>query len=154
QNLSDIGWQPCIRGLRLPDLCRFLLIQPDDPEIPSAALVSVLEGLRSLLAHPVGEDAGFLSAIRDDPGEMAHWHAYSDWLMERGRPVAGLHLLELALRLETPSWWREHRDPARDLVKVGKHAAQACKHQGLSPETHTYEQWIFVDDRWLAAHPI
>jgi uncharacterized protein (TIGR02996 family) len=161
-NLSDgLSTPDRLDGVRLPDLARYLLLHPDEDRIgyplrmPQAAL-------RRLVEAPAGEDAGFLAAIRDHPAERANWMAYSDWLMEGGLPPAGLHLLDRALRDPVFSGARKNRNPALDLVKVSAHAAQASKHEGRWPEdepstgltpSDTFEQFIFFDDRWAAAHP-
>jgi hypothetical protein len=81
--------------------------------------------------------------------------------MERGQPPAGLYLLESALRAPRTSWGgaTDNRDPALDLVKVTPHLAQVCKHEGhwtceRSPMWRdSYTQWIYFDDRWVAANP-
>jgi hypothetical protein len=86
---------------------------------------------------------------------------YSDWLQERGQPPAGLYLLEAALGAEKFWGARENRNPALDRVKVTAHMAQACKHEGrYTRDTFrgpaprdSYTQWVYFDDRWVAAHP-
>jgi uncharacterized protein (TIGR02996 family) len=96
-----------------------------------------IEGVRGALQEvpaEAGEDAGFLRALRDEPAEQAHWNAYSDWLHERGLAPAGLHLLERALRRAGPTQGRKNRDPARDLLRVTPHLAQAAKHEGRWPD--------------------
>ena len=90
-----------------------------------------------------------------------HWAVYSDLLQERGRPIAGLYLLEAALRAEKFAGARKNRDPSLDRVKVTPHMAQACKHEGRWPETpflwfaphDSYTQWVYFDDHWAAANP-
>jgi uncharacterized protein (TIGR02996 family) len=158
-NLSDLGSTlPRIEGVRVEGLCRYLLLSgrrslSGDLEIMRAAL-------RKLFTRPKGEDAGFLKAIRETPAEAANWNAYSDWLLERDRPAAGLHLLERALGRAEPSKCRKNRDPARDLVRVTPHMAQAAKHEGSWPEESfmwftphdTFETWVVFDDCWAAAH--
>jgi uncharacterized protein (TIGR02996 family) len=160
-NLSDLGVETFrIEGLRLDGLCRFLLQHPEEDGL-GVDLEGTRGSLLELLAKPAGEDAGFLAAIRDEPAEPVHWGAYSDWLLERGRPPAGLHLLERALRHAEASQGRGNRDPSRDLTRVTPHLAQACKHEGKWPDkeflwftpSDTFETWIFFDDRWAAAHP-
>jgi hypothetical protein len=86
---------------------------------------------------------------------------YSDWLQERGRPPAGLSLLEAALRAEKFAEARKNRDPSLDRVKVTPHMAQACKHEGRWPDepflwfapSDSYTQWVYFDDRWAPANP-
>jgi uncharacterized protein (TIGR02996 family) len=160
-NLTDLGGSSGrLDGLRLDGLCRFLLLHPDEDGL-GAGVETARDALQVLLANPVGEDAGFLLALRDEPGEWAHWNAYSDWLHERDRPVAGLHLLEHALREAEATQGRKNRDPARDLIRVTYHLAQATKHEGRWPDGDflwftphdTYETHIYFDDRWAMAHP-
>lgn len=157
-NLEDLSGGSRLDGARVPDLCGYVLTRPDEDEL-DYALRSLRRSLQGVLAAPGGEDAGFLAEIRDHPGEGVHWAAYSDWLEERGRPPAGLHLLEAALRASVPAGADESRRPALDRVKVTPHMAQACKHEGRQVRTSspgprdTYTQWIFFDDRWVAAHP-
>jgi uncharacterized protein (TIGR02996 family) len=159
-NLDDLegGWR--VVGVRVPDLCRYALTHPDEDEL-EYGLSCIRRALQEVLAAPGGEDAGFLAALRDEPGERAHWGAYSDWLHDRGQPPAGLYLLEAALRAATFPGAEKSRDPALDRVKVTAHMAQACKHEGhwtrdsfLGPvRCDSYTQWIYFDDRWAAAHP-
>lgn len=147
-----------IKGVRVPDLARYLLSNPES-ETHDFGLREVRENLLTLLKKPRGEDKGFLVAIRDEPTELTHWGAYSDWLQDRDRPPAGLHLLELALRSKNFGLAGQNRKPELDLVKVTPHMAQACKHENRSrirtdeARRDTYGQFIFFDDRWAAAHP-
>jgi uncharacterized protein (TIGR02996 family) len=159
-NLEDLdgGWR--IEGARVPDLCRYVLTYPNEAD-QDYGLRAIRGGLQNLLVAPGGEDAGFLSEIRDNPGETVHWLVYSDWLQERGQPPAGLYLLEAALRAAPFASARETRDPALDRIKVFPHLAQAYKHEerwtgssfrGPVP-CDSFTQWIYFDDRWVAAHP-
>jgi uncharacterized protein (TIGR02996 family) len=160
-NLSDLSASSRIDGLRVPDICRHVLTHPDEDYL-DFGLRNIRHTLQELLTNPTGEDAGFLAALRDNPGDRTNWAVYSDWLQERGRPPAGLYLLETALRRDAlPGDARKNRDPALDLVKVTPHMAQACKHVGRWPEggflwftpSDTYIQWIYFDDCWTAANP-
>jgi uncharacterized protein (TIGR02996 family) len=158
-NLDDLAGGLRVEGVRVPDLCRFVLTHPNDDDI-GYGLFRLRAALQDLLTAPDGEDAGFLAEIRDDPGDLLHWSVYSDWLTDRGLPPAGLYLLEAALRAAKPGGPCQTRDPARDLIKVIPHMAQACKHEeGDTPSypgarhRDIYTQWIFFDDRWVAAHP-
>jgi uncharacterized protein (TIGR02996 family) len=160
-NLSDLGDTMFrIEGLRLDGLCRFLLRHSKEDGL-GVGLEGLRTGLVELLAEPAREDAGFLAAIRDDPTDPVLWGVYSDWLVERGRPTAGLDLLERALRRVGPTQGRKNRDPSRDLTRVTPHLAQASKHEGSWPDQEflwfsphdSFETWIFFDDRWAAAHP-
>jgi uncharacterized protein (TIGR02996 family) len=157
-NLDDLSGGSRIEGARVPDLCRYVLTHPDEKQL-DYELRWIRRTLQEMLATSDGEDAGFLDAIRNEPGERLHWNVYSDWLAERGLPPAGLFLLETALRAATFPGARESRDPALDRVKVTPHMAQACKHEeraacSAPPRSRdSYTQWIYFDDRWIAANP-
>jgi uncharacterized protein (TIGR02996 family) len=159
-HLEDLCGGPQVEGVRLSDLCRYVLAHPDEDEL-HGGLWPLRRSLQEMLAAPEGEDAGFLAEIRDNPGDTLHWAVFSDWLEERGKPPAGLYLLDAALRTDTFAEARDSRDPALDRIKVSPHMAQACKHEGWSPEDRSrgiprrdfYAQWIFFDDRWVAASP-
>jgi uncharacterized protein (TIGR02996 family) len=159
-NLEDLGSASHIKGLRLPDLARYLL-SLDDLDEGEYELILILDGLRGVLAKPKGEEAGFLKAIRDRPDDLTSWGAYSDWLQDRDLPPAGLHLLNVALGAKKFRFARGGRKPELDFVRVTAHAAQACKHLDRGKRsrarqvTHDdrFTQFIFFDDRWAAAHP-
>ena len=160
-NLTDLCGGTRVEGVRVPDLCRYVLTHPDEDAL-DFGLRSIRENLQEILGSPSREDAGFLAAIRDNPGEQIHWTVYSDWLYERrGRPPAGLHLLEASLRAEKYPEARKNRNPSLDRVKVTPHMAQACKHEGRWPDSpvlwftphDSYAQWIYFDDLWAAANP-
>src|SRR5262249_26401626 len=128
-NLEDLAPAHRIEGLRVPDLARYLLVQPENDDY-DFGLREVRDNLLTLLAKPKGEDAGFLAAIRDHPDEQTNWGAYSDWLQDRDLPPAGLHLLARALGAKAFPDPRGNRRPEFDLVKVTPHTAQACKNEG------------------------
>jgi uncharacterized protein (TIGR02996 family) len=159
-NLEDLSDAYRIADLRLPDLARYLLLQPDSDEL-SFPLNRLRDGLLEVLAKPSGEDAGFLATIRDQPADQTNWGVYSDWLADRDRPATGLHLLDLVLRSEKAAPRAKDRRPTLDLVKVTPHMAQTCKHEGRYPDSpgdeltpaDWFEQYVFFDDRWAAAHP-
>ena len=159
-NLTDLCPATRVDGLRVPQLARYLLLHPQEDGI-GYGLDETREALRGLLQEPVGEDVGFLAAIRDQPGELTHWSAYSDWLQERDLPPAGLYLLDRALKVQSFSGARKNRKPELDCVKVSAHVAQVSKHEGRWPDepfmwfspNDTFAQFIFFDDRWAAAHP-
>jgi uncharacterized protein (TIGR02996 family) len=159
-NLSDLSSAGHIDGVRVSDFARHLMLHPDEDGL-GLGLMEASEAIRAVLKNPVGEDAGFLVAIRDQPDELTHWGAYSDWLQERDLPPAGLHLLERALRGEGYGYTRDSRTPSLDRVKVTPHVAQACKNEGRYPNEpseeltprDTFAQFIFFDDRWATAHP-
>ncbi len=156
-NLSDLGeaggWR--MRGVRPSDLVRYLIEFSKAVEL-DGALPEVQQGAVAALAGAAeGEDAGFRAAIRDEPGEPAHWNAYADWAQDRGLPPPGLTLLRDALLLADPyvSSLKDSRDPDKDLVCVTPHVAQACKHVARWGNSDLYHQWFFFDDRWAAAFP-
>jgi uncharacterized protein (TIGR02996 family) len=157
-NLDDLEDGIRLDGVRVEDVCRYALTW-SEAEAPDFELRMLRRSLQELLAAPAGEDAGFLSAIRDQPGEAVHWAVYSDWRQEQGKPPAGLHLLEAALRAMRLHYARETCDPSRDRIKVTPHMAQAYKHEGVwtsypdPVERESYTQFIFFDDRWAAANP-
>ncbi|MBY0458801.1 MAG: hypothetical protein K2V38_15800 [Gemmataceae bacterium] len=159
--LEDLNAARHVEGVRLPDLARYLLLQPK-PDDLDFALAHLHDGLKETLAAPAGEDAGFLVALRDEPDERTHWDAYSDWLQERDLPPAGLHLLERALRAKACGVVAKNHKPELDLVQVTPHFAQACKHEGCYTdgpkpgitEDDVFVRFIFFDDRWAAAHPV
>lgn len=159
-NLSDLCPASHIDGIRLPDLARYLLLHPDEDAL-DFGLREVRGNLQALLRKRKGDEVGFLAAIRKNPEELLNWSAYSDWLGDRDMPVAGLHLLDQALRAKAFSDGRKNRNPKHDCVKVSDHAAQASKHVGRWPEESflwftprdTFSQFIYFDDRWAAAHP-
>jgi uncharacterized protein (TIGR02996 family) len=92
-----------IQGVRMPDLARHLLRATPtggfphkggwelEPRLLRAALASRDEALPDM-------EQAFLRDIHSSPSEDLAWNAYSDWLMDRGQPAAGLVLLERALR--------------------------------------------------------
>jgi uncharacterized protein (TIGR02996 family) len=140
-----------VDGLRVADLCRYLLMRPPEA-VPIHGLENVRRALSQLVLHPTGDDAGFLAAICDDPADRATWNAYTDWLIDRDQPPAGLHLLERALRLARPTTGRAIH-PEQDRVAVHEHLVQARKYDEdwAGPQI---EEWIYFDDRWIAAHPL
>ncbi len=44
-------------------------------------------------------------------------------------------------------------DPAKCHIQVEEHLAQLCLHTGSWDGVDLYQQWIFFDDLWAAAHP-
>lgn len=159
-NLDDLDPLRCVAGVRLPNLVQFVLAYPAPDEL-DYALYKLHAGLVEVLRAPVGEDAGFQTAIRDQPNEGTHWAAYSDWLQERDLPPAGLYLLAQALRSKACGIVEKNHKPELDLVQVTPHCAQACKHEGCwteqpqpgLTEDDTFVRFIFFDDRWAAANP-
>lgn len=162
-NLEDVGPPESIAGLRLPDLARYALLQPD-PYDMAFPLGKIHDAIAEVLKKPKGEDAGFLVAIRDQPDELTNWGAYSDWLQDRDLPPAGIHLLDRVMRSDKCAFEGSKRKPEFDCVKVTPHMAQASKHEGYYGPTpkkqkgltgeDLFTQFIFFDDRWAAAHPV
>jgi uncharacterized protein (TIGR02996 family) len=186
-NLEDLGPATRLKGVRVPDLARYLASHK-----PSESWSGYWHLLRAqLLAGGATTDPleeGFREALLDDPDNDATWAAYSDWLQEQGLPEAGLSVLERALRavarypfhhLPDTAWEairqgtvREARsaleealaankpgrryshDPSKSLIHVEEHLAQLCVHVARwKYHGDLYQQWIFFDDRWAAAHP-
>ncbi len=158
-NLDDLEGGTRVDNVRVPDLCRYVLTRPDESDL-EYELRSLRRTLQDILAVPRGEDAGFLTAIRDNPAESFDWLVYSDWLQEHGLPTAGLYLLGTGLRAANPVMVLPNHNPSLDLIKVTPHMAQACKHEGRETPSFpgaaprdSYSQWIFFDDLWVAANP-
>jgi uncharacterized protein (TIGR02996 family) len=189
-NMLDMGPACCVKGVRLPDLARYLM-----QETPEDAWSGYWQLLRTrLLADGVTSEpleTRFREALLTDPDDDATWSAYSDWLQENGHPPAGLAVLERALRslaelpqdLPHEAWEavrtgsvreasdkleailgsykpdrRSTHDPSRSCIRVTDHVAQLCWHvadwgHGHGRRLDVYQQWIFFDDRWAAAHP-
>lgn len=159
-NLQELNSPTLARGVRLPDLARWLLLHPDPDELCSA-FAYLREWIEGVLTNPEGPDAGFLKALRDTPAELTTWGAYSDWLHERDLPSAGVHLIDRALRGGGFSGGRKNRRPALDVFKATDHMAQVSRHEGRWPDVptlwfdpnDTFAQFVYFDDRWAAAHP-
>jgi uncharacterized protein (TIGR02996 family) len=159
-HLEDLGGGFQVEGVRVPDLCRYVLTHPGEDDL-YGGLWWLRCALQEMLAGPGGEDVGFLAEIRDNPSDRLHWDVYSDWLQERGQPPAGLYLLDAALRTSTFGKAGKTRNRALDKVKVTPHMAQACKHEERGTDRSpvgrsardSYTQWIYFDDRWAAANP-
>src|SRR5262249_45438611 len=102
-NLSDFDGIYTCQGIRLSGLARHLLRAtpaagfpfrggwPLDPRLLGASLTAADQSLPEI-------EQTFLREVRASPADDAAWNAYSDWLMDQGRPGAGLVLLERGLR--------------------------------------------------------
>jgi uncharacterized protein (TIGR02996 family) len=102
-NLDDLKGPRRFRGVRLPELARHLLRSTPkggwpsqggwefEPRLLRAGLALPDETLSKM-------EQAFTAELRSSPSDAAAWNAYSDWLMERDQPGAGLVLLERALR--------------------------------------------------------
>jgi uncharacterized protein (TIGR02996 family) len=164
-NLDEMQGGYRIKGVRLPDLSRYLATLESD-ETLKVNWSGELKELRARL-FPPGKKAktqedGFLHAIRDDPTDESNWNVYADWLAERGLPAPGIRILGGALGRVTPdNPYGGDRPPfrrrQRDLTHVEEHVAQACLHlsdKALGLRTKgLFHQWIFFDDLWASAHP-
>jgi hypothetical protein len=147
-NLDDLEGGYRFDGIRLPELLRHLVSAPEAVGWPRE--LSDLRKNRFGQARPAhGAEPAFLKALDEDAGNVAMWGIFSDWLQERDEPPAGLYLLRRALTQAVPAVSVRRRDPARDLVFVGEHVAQACLHTG----DNEFHQWIFFDDLWVRAYP-
>ena len=89
-----------IPGVRLPGLSQFLAGAGWPFEL--RLLQSQLLAAERLKA----EEAAFVGALIEQPGDEATWGAYSDWLEERAEPWAGLTVLRWALEgaCRVPAW--------------------------------------------------
>jgi uncharacterized protein (TIGR02996 family) len=157
--LSDLrecqGCHARIDGVRLPDLPRYLLaVTPEEGERwESGELRDLCDAVRKAAEAGDGYERGFLSAIVANPADDAAWAAYSDWLQERGRPPAGRHLLEQALRQANPTHSQDTRDRAKDQSLVQGHVAQVCLHTAKwTWAGDLYHHWALFDDLWASAH--
>jgi uncharacterized protein (TIGR02996 family) len=118
------GWR--IRGARLPQFCRYLATVSPDSDWPFE-----LRLLRSqLFARPtplIKEEAAFLATLQEEPGDIATWEAYSDWLEEHGQSRAGLTVLLRALQGAThyPVGPMTNQLPLRDFGLGSIGAARA-----------------------------
>jgi uncharacterized protein (TIGR02996 family) len=138
-------------GVRLPELARHLLaIAPAEDERELAAVRTAL----LTVPPPRGEQA-FLDTLRANPKDDSTWEVFSDWLEERGKPRAGVHLLRLALAgVQAPKISaRRTNDAKKSRVHVEEHVAQLCLHTQRWGERDLYHQYYFFDDLWAAAHP-
>ncbi len=151
-NLDYLRGGARFQGVRLPDLARQLLLtRLDKDEYELLAVREALLGIRA----PHGEEA-FLGPLRANPKDEATWQVYSDWLEERGKGRAGVHLLRLALAgVQTrPLSQASTPDPKKSKVRVEEHLAQLCLHvDHWEHRGDLYHQYFFFDDLWAAAHP-
>lgn len=146
-----------IEGVRVPDLPRFLFAilgeadERDDEEL-HGSIDEVLTGLAPAVRTAKGTEVALLKAVRANPNDTACWAAYSDWLLENGRPT----LLErILMRSNAPSGtFKDSRNPKKDRVLVQSHVAQACKHRARWNRTDSYHHLVLFDDLWANAHPL
>jgi uncharacterized protein (TIGR02996 family) len=125
-------------GLRLPDLAPWLLnLRDDSVEMDAPYLHLLRETLLEVLGSGEGMEASFRAALKEQPGDVASWNAYTDWLVEQDRPPADLHLLAQALSalLNFPQG-----------VQVGPHCAAQIKAESWS------KQLFLFDDLWASGN--
>jgi uncharacterized protein (TIGR02996 family) len=153
-NLKPSGVE-LIDGLRVPGLCRQLMVMSEDEVIGcwSYPFKSLRKALFTADLAANAEELAFVEALRAEPDEEVTWRAYADWLMERGQPGPGVRLMERAmsrmygLHGGSPGpYGISGDDPTRNIVHVGEHFAQACIDGG--------GQWYVFDDLWGSAHPV
>lgn len=144
-----------IHGVRVPDLARGLIRVHDQYKVAAEAfhrsLAEVMTGLEPAFRTAKGTEVPLLKAVRANPNDTACWAAYSDWLLENGKPT----LLERILaKCDAPGGAiEESRNPKKDAVLVQAHVAQACKHVAKWGEDDLYHHLVFFDDLWANAHP-
>ena len=144
-----------IPGVRVPDLARGLIrvhdIFKEAGDSFHRSLAEVMTGLDPAFRTAKGTEVPLLKAVRANPDDTACWSAYSDWLLENGRPT----LLERILaKCDAPSGHiQKTRSPKKDQVLVQSHVAQACKHVAADGRENMYHHLIFFDDLWANAHP-
>jgi uncharacterized protein (TIGR02996 family) len=104
--------------------------------LPPAGLLVLERALRALARYP-------LAALPDSAWEV----------VRQGTVREARAALEAAFAAHRPGRTPDH-DPSKSLIHVEEHLAQLCVHVAHW-EYHgdLYQQWIFFDDRWAAAHP-
>jgi uncharacterized protein (TIGR02996 family) len=147
-DLEGLSGAARVRGMRLPDFVPWLLgLTSKEAEDTDVDMAYFLHGpLADLLGEGEGLEASFRRALREQPGDIVTWNAYSDWLAEQGLPRAELRLLGLAI--EKVAEGRETKVPP--LIQVGPHhvAASICRGGSDSP----YDQWLLFDDVWASGN--
>jgi uncharacterized protein (TIGR02996 family) len=151
-HIENLSGADRIEGVRLPDLARHLLeVDVEGDEWPREMPALRRELLR--VPKSAAQERGFLAKIKERPADEVTWGAFSDWLRDRGSLPAGPYLMERAFRAAPPGLTLANRRKREDLVHVGEHLAQACKHVRTgSRRVKEYHQWIFFDDVWASAH--
>jgi uncharacterized protein (TIGR02996 family) len=103
---------------------------------PQAGLLVLERALRAVTRYPL------------------HHLSYAVWeALGRGTVRQARAALEstFAAHEHDRSWTH---DPSKSLVHVEEHLAQLCIHVAhWEHHGDLYQQWIFFDDRWAAAHP-
>jgi hypothetical protein len=135
-------------GLRLPDLVPWMLGRTEEEvqKVGCGPVIRLHEVLRQVMKQGDGLELAFRQTLKTTPTDPATWAAYTDWLVERDRPPAELHLLDLAARSVVLSM-DEGADPIR--VQVAPHSLAA-----IVPawRKEMFDQWYFFDDLWASAN--
>lgn len=147
-------------GVRLPDLARHLARTGTDEEQWPCELKWLKKRLLAPSTHAEPQETAFLDELRSRPDDEATWMAYGDWLAERGRPSAGIVVLQRALEAVAAAGVNERwkHDPSLSRIHAEEHLAQLCIHtlsQTLArgKVRNHWDQWYFFDDLWASAHP-
>jgi uncharacterized protein (TIGR02996 family) len=105
---------------------------------PPAGLLVLERALRAVTRYPF---RGLPHAV---------WDAVGKGTVRQAREA-----LEAVFPVPKPGRSYPHNhDPAKSLVHVEDHLAQLCVHVGhWEFQGDLYQQWVFFDDSWAAAHP-
>jgi uncharacterized protein (TIGR02996 family) len=105
-------------------------------DLPPAGLIILERALHGVAHYPLADLDG-----------TGCWNVVRTGTVRQARAA-----LEAAFQAYTPHRHRSH-DPAKSCIHVEEHLAQLCVHVARWDRTDLYQQWIFFDDRWGAAHP-
>jgi hypothetical protein len=72
--------------------------------------------------------------------------------LEAGNVAEARQVLEAEMAAHPSGRPRRH-DPAKSRLQVDEHVVVLCLHVSRWGEVDVYQQWIFFDDLWAAAHP-
>jgi uncharacterized protein (TIGR02996 family) len=148
ENLGDLGPPQHVGGVRVADVCRWVMsLDAEQAEEFGYYFQSLRELLFSEDLAESDEERAFLDALRADPGDDLTWDVYSDWLQERGQRAAGYRLLERVLPRVDGSY--QDSDAGRNLIQIGDHVVQLFAHV----RDNDFDHWFFFDDLWCAAQP-
>src|SRR5581483_2914202 len=107
-----------------------------DRDLPPVGVLLLEQALRAVARYP----------FRDIP--YTAWEAVRKGSVREARAA-----LEAALAVHEPGRALTH-DPAKSRIHVEEDLAQLCVHVGhWEWQGDVYQQWIFFDDLWAAAHP-
>lgn len=157
-DLGPDGFSQCgvLKNVRVPDVARYLFtlipLDTDETRVEiHSDLLQLLHGLAPAVKAAKGQEAAFLKAVAANPNDTACWSAYSDWLLENGKPT----LLERILKQYTPDAGCDtsSRRPKKDRIVVQSHVAQASKHVATWGTEDLYHHFVLFDDLWANAHP-